>query len=400
MHRCTHCSFVTLYKQSLNYHLRAKHSEKEEGPNTTESLTCKFCDYKTNRPYNFTRHLITKHNIYEETAQNQDNASPPEQEHDDAKSQSQSQNQNQKKEWFCDKCERYFTRKSTLQTHSIRCRKVPLNTCEFCHKVFSFASNRRRHEVTCDGEECLESVQASKAALAAAGGTQHVEPPVSQNITHLHFAGNQVNNTQNIHITNNIQVIQFPDKINYDEPVFITSEEQKAKLLQFIQTKGLKKPEDILEAIMLFFDDPRRMAFRKQNLHMPYTHVHKGDLKWELKPDEDVYPTVLAQTGQDITHVLEKAAYDLPNQRERAKVALRNSADIVGTFVDEVEYIKQNGMPPGRITDRERTHRKIFRTATKHLKIKAADSYKMCPIKQSQSVSALEYIRDDEDGDV
>lgn len=91
---------------------------------------CTICDYKTNKKYNLTRHMVTKHaaeKVVENAEKVVENA-----------------------ENKCDKCSKIFSRKSHLKVHLETCKGVkdPLK-CEFCNKIFSNKSNRYNHQKIC-----------------------------------------------------------------------------------------------------------------------------------------------------------------------------------------------------------------------------------------------------------
>lgn len=351
LHKCPTCSFSTLYKNSLSRHISVKHSGEEQG-----ELQCEHCDYKTSESRFMKQHVVTKHVQFE--------------------IESKSKNlhvlsKNLHEQHSCDKCKKCFSRVYWLHNHT--CRGVDMLTCTNCLQVFDTLPKRWRHERDFNGT-CEREIITSDHDHENIRETSITPVPSVQNINYNNHG--TINN-----ITNNNQIIiNFPEKLS-DTPVFITTDDQKRKLIDLVKRKSIESPEEIVNAIMMHFQDMSSLPFRKESLHLPYTHVH-NEGRWELTPDEFVYPKVVLQTSQDMVNILQDAGTkDGVRERPRLVEKLDKQSDKIGDFFDHVEDIERHGTEYGRIPLRDQQHRKAFRSAKKQLKLKAKDAYLLygCP---------------------
>ena len=107
---------------------------------------CEHCRYLTDRKYNLTRHMVTKHcdvtpqNVYVE----------PQNVYVPAQNVYVEKNTN---EFCCDKCSRSFTRKDSLKRHMTIC-KGTINPfmCIYCNKVLADRSSKSQHQKICPSQ--------------------------------------------------------------------------------------------------------------------------------------------------------------------------------------------------------------------------------------------------------
>lgn len=273
--------------------------------------------------------------------------------------------------------------------------KCPTCPFESKHKV-----SLCRHLKKCQGVVTQNAIEVSEEAKETVITTVSNDPiglttedqsgvviPVNNNINTVNNGAIEAltyNNNANSHnvYNNNYNIMIYPDQFS-DEPLWIKSEDEKKKLIDFVRDKNLKSPEEIVDAISLFFQDLKRIPFRKTASNSSYTHVFKGEKDgWELRRDNDVYPSLILQTSSDISHVLNDQAL---TSRGRERDRLERVADNAGDFYDEVNMIEREGecyKPEGNQTNIIR-RRRANREAKLQLKKKAQDAYRLYKLETS-----------------
>jgi len=110
---------------------------------TSNNFKCLMCLYETNRKYNFTRHMQTKHkieqvnfvfknvsNVFNNNINNNNNSN---------------NNNNQ-----CLKCSKILSSNKYLNKHLIICKGVSnILECHYCHKILANRSSKSNHIKTC-----------------------------------------------------------------------------------------------------------------------------------------------------------------------------------------------------------------------------------------------------------
>lgn len=309
--------------------------------------SCQFCDDNFPSIKDLAQHMVRNH----EKEQNH---------HTDNDSNNKNEIEVSHTPNRCDKCEKIFSRPYTLKVHQPLCRGAPPLSCSQCFKEFTNQQNRRRHEATCNGPP----------------------PPPVTSINNGTINNGTINNNINNGTINNNIIINFPTTLS-DTPVFIQTEAQRKLLLDYVKTKSFETPEEILNGIMLFFQDSSMLPFRKENLHMPYTHIHQQG-EWKLHLDDDVYPKVVLQTSHDMVNVLQDTNAQMmvanPNPRssmQRLMSQMDRKSDKIGDFFDHVDDTEKRGMDQrGRIEMKEQVHRKAYKRAKNKLKLTAHEAAK------------------------
>jgi uncharacterized C2H2 Zn-finger protein len=136
---------------------------------------CEYCDYKSNRRYNLTQHVVIKHIEVEKTdvKQNEQNSIPNCQK-DTPNEQNSIPNEqnsipfvaklspNTLHEKQCHKCEKILSSSQNYIRHVRNCNgKINPLQCIHCKEIFTLSHNKYRHQ-----KKCKVKLQAEAAAAA------------------------------------------------------------------------------------------------------------------------------------------------------------------------------------------------------------------------------------------
>ena len=179
---------------------------------------CSFCNYFTERKYNFIRHNANKHAKEHENMKNIENEQNvcPNVQNDIPKIQNDIPKiQNDIPTTFsCSKCNKIYKTLRHLKSHELKCKKVDNLTCPRCMISFTHRNNKNRHikENKCKARSII-----------------HARTPNIQNITNNNTTNNIQNIIQNQNIynttnnTNNLIINNFGseriDHISHDDIV-------------------------------------------------------------------------------------------------------------------------------------------------------------------------------------
>ena len=129
----------------------------------TENNKCSYCNYNSNRLYNFKRHMMTKHkeinsqHLINDKLNDTDyklNATDVKSNDMDDKLNDMNDKLNDTNDKQCYKCNKILSSKQNLNKHLLICKGVsnPLE-CHICNKILSDSSSKSRHIKICKGKE-------------------------------------------------------------------------------------------------------------------------------------------------------------------------------------------------------------------------------------------------------
>ena len=110
---------------------------------------CEYCDYKSNRRYNLTQHMVIKHIEVENTdvKQNEQNSIPNEQ---NSIPNVPKISPNTLHEKQCHKCEKILSSSQNYIRHVRNCNgKINPLQCIHCKEIFTLSHNKYRHQKKC-----------------------------------------------------------------------------------------------------------------------------------------------------------------------------------------------------------------------------------------------------------
>jgi hypothetical protein len=141
---------------------------------------CKYCNYISERKFNLTRHISSKHCEEFEKIENLTNQEKVNPNQEKVNPNQEKVNPFQEKVNLCKTCNKIYKTKQYLRIHELKCKKVDSLTCSKCMISFTTKQAKSRH---------------IKADKCKARSIIHARIPYSENIT-IH--------TENQNITNNI----------------------------------------------------------------------------------------------------------------------------------------------------------------------------------------------------
>ena len=178
---------------------------------------------------------------------------------------------------LCHSCMGRFKRKRHINT----CKKVPANTCEFCHKTFANAQSKCNHRKTCKSRNTTKSP---------------ADPdPVSNTNT------NSNNTTNSTNITN---IYNFYETTNNYQQVIVFGNEDVRYLRekQAVDERYREVVKSFASTLDLFYfnaDHEENHTVRKRTKKSNMIEFRHGD-SWVGEGTETAIPKLLAQMKQKI----------------------------------------------------------------------------------------------------
>jgi hypothetical protein len=264
--------------------------------NNDKNFCCEYCDYKSNRRYNLTQHVVIKHIENE-----QDIIETPKVIVED-------------KKLCCEYCDYITYTESNLKQHIvikhienenikknndigwIYCIKSSENNIYKCGyttkngKLKCESYLRSRYGTILPNPEIIHLVNVSNAKIAEKDLFNKLkdikyirEMYKTEDVSIIINAMNEINKKYNID-----QVKQHPIIFNNEEDTYIKPKNIIKKLLRIAQTKNIK---DIIKTyIREIFAIKENQNIIKINLNDSYSKVYIGDGNWINKLDTEIYP--------------------------------------------------------------------------------------------------------------
>lgn len=277
-------------------------------------IKCAHCPYTTNRPFNMTRHIQSRHkpvsdhvhktsdDVYKMSDDLYKTSELVYKTSDGVYKTSDDQETENTRRITCEKCQRTFTRPCRYTEHIETCDGVPPGHCPICKKYFSNRKTLCSHKKACKPETALTTCTQAASQIV--------------NIT----INNNIVNNNSMNVTNN--VLSFPDA---DDGSFTFNTDKISKEHMKTYVTKWKAEIGFANFMKAVWDDPVNRIVRKSSPNVSYSQVHVGNGKWELAPDKDVYPVM--------TQFMTIAALD---QMKRHEKNLRHMCDEFSKFVNLV----------------------------------------------------------------
>ena len=226
-----------------------------------ELRTCSYCHFNTKYPFNLSRHLFRIHGCV-------DGVSDPKDIPTSTKDIPTILNIKQ-----CEKCEKIFTKHSTKIKHQEKCRgKINPLQCIHCQEFFTCSSNKYRHQKKCK----LKQEEKHHEILQSTTINNITNNNITNNI------GTQNNNiTVNIIKYDNLATIEFDDKHISDKD-----------LKRIFRGATIETLQVMIKYANKLLQNPKNLCVRKKHITNSYCEVHKGDGKWEVQPDKQVFDKI------------------------------------------------------------------------------------------------------------
>ena len=229
-----------------------------------KNICCDFCDYKTNKRYNLTRHVEIKHieqknNLFEQ------------------KNNLRILHNNQ-----CEKCEKILSSKQNYNRHIQTCQgKRNLLECIYCKTIFSIPQARYRHQKICKIKLESTSTELILKPLDKLDIAQHIE--TQQNIQTQQYVQNQ----------QNITIVYDPEKLE------LLNDHLQDKLKSFLKHPDNKT--NFCDYSKELMGRKENQCIKKSNIRSSHSEVHIGNNNWELRLDKEIYPGLISNIADNFS---------------------------------------------------------------------------------------------------
>ena len=239
-------------------------------------ITCLCCDYKTNKKYNLTRHMVRIHP--------QQNVTPLQQNVSMAQQNVSMTQQNVSMDNYindapfeCELCNKIFNKHWVLIRHKKICNgRIDALTCDYCKKIFGKRASKSRHM-----KSCINNPQ-----------IQNITNNITNNIDNSTNTTNNNNNTTNNNTLNNtINVITYNPVYTELMPIVPKHVEKIKRMIKGSNTTNSKEIMRIIRQYADYSLDLYQNRFViKNNLRSSYSRVHCGNNNWKHFVDSTILP--------------------------------------------------------------------------------------------------------------
>jgi len=251
-------------------------------------VRCPLCIYSTSRNYNLKRHVLLKHEEYN--------------------------NENMETLKMMDETLRHYIWGNKSESNNM---DIEIRKCPHCKISLYDRANRYRHLKTCKVKMALEQnafdLSSRNEAETSTSVTKHEQTQYltqnieTQNQVHIQNQHNQHNEQ------NNINIIVF----NPNEIPFLTDHIDVGKITKLI-ARDTKRPEDRQEPRSIIsvygrdlLERAENKCIQKKNLRANYAKVHIGRNKWKSVLDKDIYPKLACNIANTFQNFLSNCTGDI-----------------------------------------------------------------------------------------
>ena len=258
---------------------------------TCEIKRCSYCNYNSNRLYNFRRHMMTKHKEIDDNKITKDchninndcqnnNNDCYNNNNDCYNSNNDCQNNNNDNK--CSKCNKILSSKRNLNNHLKICKGVlnPLE-CHICHKIFSHNSSKSLHLKKCKDKNNNELIEIDN--------NNEIRELQILNINNN--SNNIINNNSNNVINNNTYNINLVSYNKEDRTINFDISHIKENIMYKLKTMHENDAYDYF--CYKLFENKNNQMIIKSNLRHIYSKVHTGFNIWEKILDNNIYHVII-----------------------------------------------------------------------------------------------------------
>ena len=256
----------------------------------TENNKCSYCNYNSNRLYNFKRHMMTKHkeinsqHLINDKLNDTDyklNATDVKSNDMDDKLNDMNDKLNDTNDKQCYKCNKILSSKQNLNKHLLICKGVsnPLE-CHLCHKILANRGSKSTHIKICKGKEN------SKELII----TEKENNNKNEIITLNNTLNNVITtNSNNVITTNyNINLISYNKE---ERTIEFDINHMNKNLIYKLTTMHENDAYDYF--CYKLFENKNNQMIIKTNLRHIYSNVHLGFNIWEKILDNNIYHIII-----------------------------------------------------------------------------------------------------------
>jgi hypothetical protein len=220
----------------------------------------------------------------------------------------------------CEKCQKIYTSKGNLKTHSVICKGI-MNKyeCEYCHRVLCNSTSKKRHELIC--KEKGKSLTINNNDNSVTNNTQNNDNTVNNN--------NTVNNDNSINIT---VFNANPRKTTKFDTHHITPD----VLIQIFKQSMNNNKLLCSKLLDVIWDKVSNRCITKTNMKTQFSKVSGENGSWLSGLDLDIYPKFLKDVFKTSTRLINKYRAEL------LKLISEDKIDKAYFFLDEMETVEMD----------------------------------------------------------
>ena len=257
----------------------------------TENNKCSYCNYNSNRLYNFKRHMMTKHKEINSQHLINDKLNDTDYKLNDTDVKSNDMNDklndmndklNDTNDKQCYKCNKILSSKQNLKKHLLICKGVsnPLE-CHLCHKILANRGSKSTHIKICKGKE-------NSKELIITEKENNKNEIITFNNT-LNKINNITTNSNNVITTNyNINLISYNKE---ERTIEFDINHMNKNLIYKLTTMHENDAYDYF--CYKLFENKNNQMIIKTNLRHIYSNVHLGFNIWEKILDNNIYHIII-----------------------------------------------------------------------------------------------------------
>ena len=278
-------------------------------------FNCSLCKYKSNKKYNLTRHMVSKHKNedYKNVIVFNKNVMVDHKNVIVFNKNVMVDHKNVTNDNKCLKCNKILSSKQYLEKHLLICKGItnPLE-CHLCHKILANRSSKSAHLKIC--KEVL-----IKEPLTELTNNNNTIININNNINNINNINNGIinnNNTTNIIIFDPLKPYGTTLKTDHINLDFIS------KLLK------IKEKDALTLYTKKILDNPENRCIKKTNLRSIYSEIYIGDNKWDCCSDNDIYPKFISEISNCLGDLL---------------LSKNLSRNVINKLIEFIDYMAEDG---------------------------------------------------------
>ena len=233
-------------------------------------INCTRCDYKTNKKYNLTRHMVRIHP--------QQIVNPVQQNVSHTQQNVSLENDINQHIFECDICYKIFNKQWVLTRHKKKCTGITNSLkCLYCDSVFTTRQAKFKHIKTCNNSPQIQNIN-----------NIHNTSNIDNSTTN-----NNINNTTNNTLNNNntINIITYNPVYTELMPIVPKHIEKINRMIKHSNTTNSKEIMRIIRQFADYSLDVYQNRYViKNNLRSSYSKVHCGNNNWKHFVDSTILP--------------------------------------------------------------------------------------------------------------
>ena len=293
---------------------------------SSKKYNCSLCLYKTDKKYNFNRHMVLKHKI-SDCRNDTDNIRNDTCDiiNDYSNTTNDTINiindtcniininndtdfiNNDTNDKECIKCGKILSSKNYLQKHLIICKGVsnPLE-CHLCHKILANRGSKSRHLKTCPSNKRLVVYNKPLNEISSEPQIETLSELIPKtnelSISNISNSNNNISNCNNTITTTtyNINLVSYDE---YEEKINFDISHLNKEIAHKLSTKYFESA--FYYFCMKLFENKNNQLIIKENLKFSNSKIHTGFKVWIKIYDKHIYPIIMTNISETMLLFIE-----------------------------------------------------------------------------------------------